>query len=289
MLIMKKKYSFSILTSILFVFILISSGFAQSNQKISVVLPYDSIFVASRQLIETNEDNSVFFAQINQSIQKKDDLDELFLEDYDNIEEPQLIADPLYYFNYTMYALNDILYFAAIKPLASAYKAITPNLVRKGMKNFFHNLVFPVRFVNNVLQGKIKKAGTEFDIFLVNSTFGVLGFGQVAQNKFNLRTSDEDLGQSLGYYSIGNGCYLMLPVLGPSTIRDALGRVGDSFLTPIDYLEPWELSWGLKAYDRINDTSFHIGDYEALKKAALDPYAAIRDAYIQHRQEKIKN
>lgn len=283
---MKKKYYFPVLAVALFVFILNSSGFAQGSHGIRPVLSDDSISVSSRQM---NEGNRIFLAQITQSMPEEDDLDESFLDEYGDMAESQSIADPLYYFNYAMYELNDVLYFAAIKPLASAYKALTPTLVRKGVKNFFHNLIFPVRLVNNLLQGKIKKAGTEVDIFLVNSIFGILGFGQVAQNEFNLHTSDEDLGQTFGSYSIGNGLYLVLPVLGPSTLRDVVGRAGDSFLTPINYLDPWELSWGLKAYDKINDTSFHIGDYEALKEAALDPYAAIRDAYIQHRQEKIKN
>ncbi len=286
---MKKKYYLSVLSVVLFAFILNSSGFAQGSYGIPPVLSDDSISVSSRQMNDMYAGNGIFFAQITQSMPEEDDLDESFLEEYDDMAESQSIADPLYYFNYAMYELNDILYFAAIKPLASTYKALTPTLLRKGVKNFFHNLLFPVRLVNNCLQGKIKKAGTEVDIFLVNSIFGILGFGQVAQNEFNLHTSDEDLGQTFGSYSIGNGCYLVLPVLGPSTLRDVVGRAGDSFLTPINYLDPWELSWGLKVYDKINDTSFHIGDYEALKEAALDPYAAIRDAYIQHRQEKIKN
>ena len=80
-----------------------------------------------------------------------------------------------------------------------------------------------------------------------------------------------------------------MPLLGPSTLRDLIGRIGDSFLTPVNYLDPWELSTGIKAVDTINSTSFHLGDYEALKKAALDPYVAIRNAYIQSRKEHLKS
>ncbi|MBT6339461.1 MAG: VacJ family lipoprotein, partial [Desulfobacula sp.] len=97
-----------------------------------------------------------------------------------------------------------------------------------------------------------------------------------------------DLGQTLGSYSIGNGFYLVLPLFGPSTFRDLIGRVGDSFLNPVNYVEPWGYSIGIKAVDTINTISFHLGDYEALKKASLDPYVAIRNAYIQNRKQKIK-
>lgn len=217
----------------------------------------------------------------------EDELDEDFLGEYDDTIEHQTVADPLYYFNYAMYAFNDVLYFAAIKPIAQGYKTVVPTPVRRGMKNFFHNLLFPVRFVNNILQGEIRDAGNEVGIFLINTTVGVIGFGQVAQNQFDLHTANEDLGQTLGSYSIGNGFYLVLPILGPSTLRDALGLVGDSFLTPVNYIE-WKLSTGVKVYNGINEASFRIGDYEALKEAALDPYIAIKDAYIQSRIKKVK-
>nr|NJM03909.1 VacJ family lipoprotein [Desulfobacula sp.] len=215
------------------------------------------------------------------------DTDEM-LDDYQDSGKSRPVSDPLYYFNYVMYTFNDVLYFALLQPAASSYKALTPPLFRKGVNNFFHNLLFPVRFVNTLLQGRIKDAGAEIQIFLINSTVGVLGFGQVAQNQFGLKTSDEDLGQTLGSYALGNGFYLVLPVLGPSTLRDAVGLVGDYFLTPVNYVDPWELSAGIKSYDTINSLSFHLGDYESLKEAAVEPYAAIRNAYIQNREKKIK-
>ena len=103
-----------------------------------------------------------------------------------------------------------------------------------------------------------------------------------------LKRHEEDLGQTLGTYHIGDGFYLVLPVLGPTTLRDAVGRVGDIFANPLYYVEPWELSWGLTGLAKLNTTSFHIGDYEALKEASLDPYVAIRNAYIQNRRSMIK-
>jgi len=210
------------------------------------------------------------------------------MEDFEDTTPQQSIADPIYYFNYVMYSFNEVLYFAALKPIATGYKAITPAVFRKGVKNFFHNLMFPVRFVNNILQGKGKNAVEEVQIFVINTTMGVLGFGQVAQNHYNLYTSDEDLGQTFGSYAIGNGFYIVWPVFGSSTLRDSIGMVGDYFITPMTYVEPCELKYGLTGLDTINSVSFRLGDYEALKEAALDPYAALKDAYIQNRLKKIK-
>ncbi len=214
-------------------------------------------------------------------------LNDDFFED-DFIEDEHTISDPIYFFNYAMYSFNDVLYFYALKPIAKTYKAIAPTPVRRGVSNFFHNLLFPVRFMNNLLQGKLEDASDEIGIFLTNSTIGVLGFNQFAQKHLDMETSHEDLGQTLGSYSIGDGFYLVLPLLGPSTLRDALGRAGDSFITPVNYVEPWELSWGMVAYDKINSTSMRIGEYEALKEASLDPYIAIRNTYIQNRRSLIK-
>lgn len=224
----------------------------------------------------------------NTGISDDETLDDELMKEYD--DEPsgtKDVPDPLYYFNYAMYGLNDFLYYAAIKPVATGYKAIMPTPVRKGIRNFFHNLLFPVRLVNNLLQGKVSEAGTEVEIFFINSTVGFLGIAQVAQDYYDKHTSDEDLGQTFGSYSAGEGFYLVLPVLGPSTLRDTIGLVGDYFLTPLNYVEPWELSLGLKVTDNVNAASYRLGDYEALKEAAVDPYTALKNAYIQSRNKKI--
>lgn len=282
---MRRLYFFSIMAVVLSVLTFNSHLFAQDSQLITPVLSEDSISSSFGNLYTPD---NILMAQNTQSLPEDDELDDSFLADYKDSKEPQSIADPLYGFNYVMYSLNDFLYFVFLKPLATGYKAITPKVMRKGVNNFFYNLLFPIRFVNNLLQGEIKDAGTEVEIFLINSTVGVLGFGQFAQNQCNLKTSDEDLGQTLGSYSIGNGFYLVLPVLGPSTLRDTIGLAGDYFLTPLNYVEPWELSAGIKTYDTINGLTFRLGDYEALKAAAIDPYIALRDAYIQHRKKKVQ-
>jgi phospholipid-binding lipoprotein MlaA len=214
--------------------------------------------------------------------------DDNFFDEYDQEAQSVQVADPLYYFNYAMYSFNDFFYFYALKPVAQGYKFIVPSPVRSGINNFFFNLMFPVRFINTVFQGKLGAASDEVGVFLANSTVGILGFNQFAQKHLNLKTANEDLGQTLGSYAIGDGFYLVLPILGPSTLRDAIGRAGDYFITPVNYLEPWELDLGVNITDKINRTSFRLGDYEALKEASLDPYVAIRNAYIQNRRRQIQ-
>jgi phospholipid-binding lipoprotein MlaA len=186
-----------------------------------------------------------------------------------------------------MYHFNDKLYFWFLKPVARGYKFVIPGVIRTGVRNFFSNILTPIRFTSCILQGKLKAGGTELTRFAVNTTVGILGFGDPAQKHFHLDISDEDLGQTLGTYGIGNGFYLVWPVFGPSTLRDSLGMIGDRFLNPISYVKPVEASVAIWSYDKINDTSLHIGDYEAIKEAAIEPYEAFRDAYIQYRRNKV--
>jgi phospholipid-binding lipoprotein MlaA len=218
----------------------------------------------------------------------EDNSDEDFFEE--EFEEKKLqVADPLSPWNRAMFHFNDKLYFWALKPLARGYKAVAPDFIRTGVKNFFRNITTPIRLVNCMLQAKGKGAAVEFSRFIVNTTIGVLGFGSPADKYPLLAPPDaEDLGQTLGNYGLGNGFYLVWPILGPSTLRDSIGRAGDFFLDPVSYVEPAEASMGIRGFDMVNNTSFRIGDYESLKKAAIDPYTALRDVYLQVREKKIK-
>ncbi len=198
------------------------------------------------------------------------------------------VADPIEPFNRAMYHFNDKFYFWILKPVTQGYKFLVPTPLRTGVKNFFYNLITPVRMVNCILQGKFYSAGTEFTRFVINSTVGILGFVDPAQNYPMLKAKEEDLGQTFGNYGIGNGFYIVWPFLGPSTLRDTVGMTGDLFLNPVNYVRPAEAALGITAYEKVNTTSFYIGDYEAIKEASLDPYSAIRDAYIQNRKKKTK-
>ncbi len=210
-------------------------------------------------------------------------------EPSDSQELEKTIADPLEPINRIFFRFNDRLYFLILKPVASGYKAIVPQGARMGVRNFFSNLGTPIRLVNCLLQADFKGVGTETIRFVMNTTFGLVGFFDPAKEGLNIGKHDEDLGQSLGYYGIGPAFYINWPVLGSSSLRDTVGFVGDLFLDPLNYLVPSiPANLAVRSYDRVNNTSLTLGEYESLKKAALDPYIAIRDAYYQYRQNKIK-
>ena len=216
-----------------------------------------------------------------------DELD-LFDDEFEEDQDKVRVADPLAFWNRAMFHFNDKFYFWVLKPVAKGYRAAVPSTVRIGARNFFTNLTTPIRLVNCILQWKWQAANAESVRFLLNSTVGVLGFGNPAKKYPELNPSEEDSGQTLGAYGIGNGFYIVWPFLGPSTLRDSVGLVGDFFLNPVFYVKPMEAAVGIKAYEIVNETSFKIGDYESLKKAAINPYDALRDAYIQHRKSKVK-
>lgn len=211
---------------------------------------------------------------------------DIFQEDQ---AEQTMVADPLEGFNRAVFVFNDKLYMYGLRPIAKGYARVVPTFARKGVKNFFNNLFFPIRFVNDLLQGKGEAAGMEFSAFFINTTLGFGGLNDFAQKYVGIQLQDEDFGQTLGSYGIGNGFYLMLPVLGPSSLRDAVGRAGDWLIDPINYAQPWQLSWGAWGLEKVSWTSFHIGEYEAFKKASIDPYAAMRNAYIQNRNALVKD
>ncbi len=198
------------------------------------------------------------------------------------------VADPLEPVNRALFAFNDKAYFWVMKPVAQGYRAVVPQDVRVSVRNFFSNLGTPARFANNLLQGKLKGAGTELLRFVLNSTVGMAGLFDPAETGYHIRKRDEDLGQTLGRYGLGQGFYIVWPILGPSTGRDTVGLAGDAFLDPVNYLsDPWAAA-GVKAFKSENEVSLSIGDYEDLKKSSLDPYAAVRDAYLQNRAKKVR-
>lgn len=197
------------------------------------------------------------------------------------------IADPLEPWNRAMFTFNDKLYFWLLKPVAQGYSALVPEWGRLRVKHMFQNSTMPVRFVNNLLQLKIDDAGIEMLRFVLNTTAGALGMFDVAKN-IGLRPQEEDLGQTLGVYGIGNGLFLIWPVLGASSLRDTAGMVGDSFLDPVNYITPAGSRIAVRSVDITNRTSLRIGDYEDMKESALDPYVSFRSAYFEHRNSKIK-
>jgi phospholipid-binding lipoprotein MlaA len=203
-------------------------------------------------------------------------------------EAAEGIPDPLEPWNRLMFSFNDRFYFWLLKPVSQGYSFIVPEQARIGVRNAFLNITTPVRLVNSVLQFKMKGAGNELIRFAVNSVLGIGGLFDVAEKNLGIKRSDEDLGQTLGYYQMGNLFYIVWPIIGPSSARDTVGLVGDYFLDPVNYIEDWKVQWGLHAYDYVNKASLRIGEYEDMKEAALDPYVSLRDAYFQYRRNKIK-
>ena len=203
--------------------------------------------------------------------------------------EQVTIADPLEPFNRAMFTFNDRLYFGVLKPVAEAYRAVVPEPSRVSVGNFFSNLRSPVRFVNCLLQANGIGAATELFRFMLNSTIGLAGlFDAAGSEEIGLLRQDEDFGQTLGFYGIGHGFYIVWPFLGPSSPRDTVGLAGDYFAYVISYLDPWYAWLTVRVYQATNDTSLAIGNYEAIKEAAIDPYLAVRNAYIQYRHKKVE-
>lgn len=198
------------------------------------------------------------------------------------------ISDPLEPVNRAFFVFNDKLYFWFLKPVSKGYIAITPEQVRVGVRNFFSNLGFPIRFINCLLQAKLSGAGYEFERFFINSTLGLAGFFDMADREFGVKAFDEDFGQTLAFYGVGQGFYINWPFLGPSSGLDSVGLAGDLLLDPAFYFLDLKSGIAEKSFKTFNSSSFSLEDYEALKDSALDPYVAFRDAYIQYRQVKIK-
>jgi phospholipid-binding lipoprotein MlaA len=198
------------------------------------------------------------------------------------------IADPIEPVNRALFVFNDKAYFWVMKPVAQGYRAVVPEGVRLSVRNFFSNIAMPIRFVNNLLQGKIRNSGVELLRFAINTTAGIGGLFDPAKNDFHLSPREEDLGQTLGKYHLGHGLYIVLPLLGPSSLRDAIGLAGDAFLDPVYYVGNTEVIVGAKVLKTENEVSLRIGEYEDLKNSAIDPYVAVRDAYSQYRAKKVK-
>ena len=198
-------------------------------------------------------------------------------------------TDPFERFNRNVFAFNESVDQAMLKPVAKGYKAITPAPVDKGITNFFNNLNDVTVVGNDLLQFKLKQAAADTGRLLLNSTLGLVGFVDVA-TKLGLPKHEEDFGQTLGYWGLKSGPYMVLPFFGPSSVRDVLGKGVDIFLDPRVYYAHYQ---GGNARDFVistnvisaTDTRADLLDIEKiLQTAALDKYSYIRDAYLARRQ-----
>lgn len=194
--------------------------------------------------------------------------------------------DPLEGFNRAMYSFNEGLDKALIKPLAKGYKAIMPAPVDRGITNIFNNLDDVISAANNLLQFKFRHAASDMGRIVVNTTIGIGGFFDVATN-MDMPRHDEDLGQTLGVWGFEPGAFIVLPVLGPTTVRDGIGMVGDWYVDPITYIEDDTTRWAVRGLDVIDKRADRLSASRVLDQAALDPYAFMRDAYLQRRRNQV--
>ena len=194
--------------------------------------------------------------------------------------------DPLEPFNRAVFRFNTDFDNAFVKPVAKAYRAVTPEVVDRGITNFFNNIDDVTSLVNNVMQFKLSRAGTDLGRLFINTTVGVLGFVDVATN-VGLQSYKEDFGQTLGYWGLEPGAFLMLPVLGPSSIRDTIGWAGDTVTDPLFSYDEDTVYWGLLGLRVIDRRADLLAAGEIIEEAALDPYIFIRDAFLQRRRSLV--
>ncbi len=216
--------------------------------------------------------------------------------------------DPWESLNTKFFEFNRQLDRWVLKPVAKGYNYVVPNIVQVGVSNIFYNSRATPRFMNNMFQGKFTGAGIEVGRFLINTTVGIGGFFDVAQ-RLNLTTPEEDTGQTLGFYGVPPGPYIMVPILGPYTVRDLVGYVGDIALNPIYWLilptmhnidaiptvvsideraATYAISLAARATEVVNDRSLNLEKFQGVEESTLDLYAAVRNAYLQKRARAIR-
>ena len=193
--------------------------------------------------------------------------------------------DPWERFNRSMFAFNDALDRGIARPVAKAYKKVTPHVVRQGVSNVVANLNTVTTIVNDTLQGKMRQAGHDSARFLLNSTLGLGGLLDPASSA-GLEQNDEDFGQTLGKWGVKSGPYLMLPFLGPSTVRDTIGRVPDQFTWPVNYLEDDSTRYIIRAFEFV-DLRVSLLDLDEQLDRSYDRYAFVRNAWLQRREFKV--
>lgn len=203
-------------------------------------------------------------------------------------------SDPLEPFNRVIYGFNHIFDKVVLRPVTQAYRYVVPEYGRTMFDNFVTNLYTPVVFTNSVLQGDPKNSFSTFFRFVINTTIGVGGMFDVA-SEAGLHNRNADLGETMAFYGVGPGPYLVIPVIGPSNVRDAFGRLGDAFMTPTNYATDWfkggqgyEIEYGVWAATAIDERSKNMKLIDEIYANSLDPYSTFRSGYTQKRASDIR-
>jgi phospholipid-binding lipoprotein MlaA len=197
--------------------------------------------------------------------------------------------DPWEKFNEKMFEFNRRLDRYLLKPAATAYDKVVPDRVQSMVANGFDNIRWLPRFMNSLLQAKWNGASRELGRFLINSTLGIGGLFDIAKQEFGIEKSREDFGQTLGVWGAGPGPFLVLPLLPPLTVRDAVGFVVDGAMNPLNYVLPFIPDrFFMAAGDAINDRSLNLELYQGFEETVIDMYSAVRHGYLQRREQLIK-
>lgn len=275
-------------------FLLYLPGINKGTKSLRVVLILLSIlFALSGCATTSNKATSSDTSKLLVTEPNGDDFEDEFSDEEFDIKK---VNDPLRGYNRFMTKFNDKFFIYLLDPVARAYKAVVHEEIRSSIGNFSHNLIFSIRVVNNLLQLKFKNALEETARFSVNSTIGLLGLFDPAKKYFNLEPHEEDFGQTLGHYGLGSGFHIVLPFRGPSNLRDMLGLFPDSYISPFYYFSArcynllpnsYASSLSIMA-DQVNKESLQTGEYETIKKDAVDLYPYLRDIYEQYRDRLIK-
>ena len=194
--------------------------------------------------------------------------------------------DPIEGFNRAMFAFNEGLDSAIVRPVASGYEAVLPSPVRTGVTNFFSNIEDLLIGVNNLLQGKGSEAFSDLGRVAINSTIGLLGLFDIASDA-GLEKHDEDFGQTFGRWGVGNGAYVVVPVFGPRTARDTVGLILDVAADPLTHVGAGDGRDVLLVLRGVNDRANLLPADKVVEEAALDKYSYIRDGYLQRRRNLI--
>lgn len=245
--------------------------------------------------------SSSFAANIVFSDKNDLTMDNTFIEDFNDEfaieDEKEEDFDPLETYNRFMTNVNDTTYVYLLNPLAVGYEFITNEMIRDSISNVINNLQFPIRFVNNLLQLKFEETAIELSRFLINSILGIGGIFDVAKTEFNLDQKNEDFGQTLGHYGVGEGFHVVLPLLGPSNLRDIVGFSVDSISNPlsISYNETVKFKipnnaaeeLALTTFKTINSLPDKMDQYNAIKSGSIDIYPILKEFYNKKREIEI--
>ncbi len=219
-------------------------------------------------------------------------------DDYEDLVDPfagssgdlPILTDPLEGYNRWMFGVNETIYDNVLEPVAKGYRDTVHENLRLGIKNIFSNAMAPVKLVSSLLQLDFEKSGRVIARTLINTIFGIGGIADVAGEEYHIEDVSEDFDQALGSYGIPTGPYVVLPLFGPSTARNIVGRAADGFLSPTFFFAPsTAVGVGLATEENINDASFIVDDKKQLEDSALDEYESVRDFYHQYRYGKVKD